>query len=77
MPPAETAFHEADINDKREVYFMCDDIAATLKGSEIEERAGFRCERTTLGTTRHVYASRRGKVGIYEPKHASPLKLER
>ena len=31
MPPAEAAFHESDINDRHEFYFMCDDIAATLK----------------------------------------------
>src|SRR6266576_7236165 len=31
LPPAEAAFHDAEHNDKHELYFMCDDIAATLR----------------------------------------------
>ena len=28
--PAEAAFHDAEKNDKHELFFMCDDLAATL-----------------------------------------------
>ena len=31
MPPFEAAFHDSESNDRHELYFMCDDIAATLK----------------------------------------------
>ena len=31
MPPLEAAFHDSEKNDQHELFFMCDDIAATLK----------------------------------------------
>lgn len=31
MPPAEAAFHDAEKNGQHELYFMCDDISATLR----------------------------------------------
>src|SRR5258708_4636651 len=31
MPPSEAAFHDAEENDRHELYLMCDDITATLK----------------------------------------------
>ncbi len=74
MPPAEAAFHDADHNDKHELYFMCDDIQKTLaelkkkkvEGSEVSEQRWGKLATFTLPGG--------GKVGIYEPKHASPLK---
>ena len=33
LPPAEAAFHDARANDRHEMYFMCDDIDATLATS--------------------------------------------
>jgi catechol 2,3-dioxygenase-like lactoylglutathione lyase family enzyme len=74
MPPLEAAFHDSRSNDHHELYLMCDDIAATLKVlraknvkvSEVnEERWGKLASLTLPGG---------GKLGIYEPKHPSPLK---
>jgi hypothetical protein len=73
LPPAEAAFHGSESNDRHELYFMCDDIAKTLndlksqkvKVSEVhEERWGNLASLTLPGG---------GKIGIYQPKHASPL----
>jgi catechol 2,3-dioxygenase-like lactoylglutathione lyase family enzyme len=75
MPPLEAAFHDAESNDRHELYLMCDDITATLKdlqskgvkvSSVKEERWGKLATFTLPGG---------GKIGIYQPKHASPLKL--
>ncbi|MGD0841512.1 MAG: extradiol dioxygenase [Candidatus Acidiferrales bacterium] len=77
MPPAEAAFHDSEINTKHELYFMCDDIAATLKDLKAknvdvsavhEERWGKMATFTLPGG---------GKIGVYEPKHRSPLKFKR
>ncbi len=74
MPSAEAAFHDSKSNDKHELYFMCDDISATsddLKSNNVEvsdvkqERWGKLASFTLPGG---------GRVGVYEPKHASPLK---
>ena len=31
LPPAEAAFHPGEKNDAHELYFMCDDLKATMK----------------------------------------------
>jgi hypothetical protein len=76
MPPLEAAFHDSKNNDQHELYFMCDDIATTLKElkaknvkvSEVKEERWGRLATFTLPGG--------GKIGIYEAKHASPLKLK-
>lgn len=74
LPASEAAFHDSESNDRHELYFMCDDIAATLgeltkksvKVSEVrKERWGKVASFTLPGG---------GKVGIYEAAHASPLR---
>jgi catechol 2,3-dioxygenase-like lactoylglutathione lyase family enzyme len=73
MPPLEAAFHDSANNDHHELYLMCNDIASTLKDlsskkvpvSEISEQRWGRLASLTLPSG--------GKVGIYEPKHPSPI----
>jgi hypothetical protein len=31
LPPAEAAFHPAEENDRHELYFLCDDVKATMQ----------------------------------------------
>jgi catechol 2,3-dioxygenase-like lactoylglutathione lyase family enzyme len=77
MPPSEAAFHDSENNDRHELYFMCDNILATLKDlrlknvevSEVNEQRWGRLATFTLPGG--------GKIGIYEPKHASPLTLKK
>jgi catechol 2,3-dioxygenase-like lactoylglutathione lyase family enzyme len=77
MPPLEAAFHDSENNDQHELYLMCNDIAATLedlksknvKISDVSERPWGKVATFTLPG--------RGKMGVYEPKHPSPLKLKR
>ncbi len=77
MPPSEIAFHDSNNNDRHELYFMCDDISATLqelksKGVKVsdftQQRWGKLASFTLPGG---------GKLGVYEPSHASPLKPAR
>jgi catechol 2,3-dioxygenase-like lactoylglutathione lyase family enzyme len=73
MPPAEAAFHDSESNDKHEFYLMCDDIAATLKDlaskkvkvSEVTEQRWGKLATFTLPGG--------GKIGVYQPKHPSPI----
>ena len=76
LPPAEAAFHDAKDNNKHELFFMCDDIAATLRDltnrnvlvSEVsEQRWGSLASFTLPGG---------GKVAIYQPKHPRPTQPE-
>jgi catechol 2,3-dioxygenase-like lactoylglutathione lyase family enzyme len=73
LPPAELAFHPTDGAESHELYLMCDDIhafIADMKSRGIptspvhEERWGLLTTITRPGG---------GKLGVYEPRHASPL----
>ena len=76
MPPLEAAFHDSRKNDLHELYLLCDDIEATLKAlrskkvnvSEVSEQRWGKLAAFTLPGG--------GKIGIYQPKHPSPLQLK-
>jgi catechol 2,3-dioxygenase-like lactoylglutathione lyase family enzyme len=77
MPPAEAAFHDSEINDKHELYFMCDDIAATLKELKAKSVEVSAIHEERWGKVAAFTLPGGGKIGVYEPKHPSPLNLSR
>ena len=72
LPPAEAAFHDAEHNDRHELFLMCDDIAATL--SDLQAKNVPVSEVTDLRWGRLATFTLPGgsKLGIYQPKHPSP-----
>jgi catechol 2,3-dioxygenase-like lactoylglutathione lyase family enzyme len=77
LPPSEAAFHDADANanDKHELYFMCDDISATLQELKAQNVKVSGVNKERWGNLATLTLPGGGKVGIYEPKHKSPLKI--
>ena len=75
LPPAEVAVHPSEENDVHELFLMCDDVQALIaelrkkkvECSEVDEQRWGSITRLTLPGG--------GKLGIYQPKHASPLKV--
>jgi catechol 2,3-dioxygenase-like lactoylglutathione lyase family enzyme len=72
LPPAEVAVHPSDESGVHELYLMTDDIAALVaamrdRGVETSPIADQR-----WGLLTHVTLPGGGKLGIYEPRHASP-----
>ncbi len=69
LPPAEAAFHPAEKNDQHELYFMCDDLNATMEslGGQKVECGPVTQERWGSLTTISLPGG--GKVGLYQPKH--------
>lgn len=73
LPPAELAAHPAG-ESSHELYLMCDDVARTVeqltaKGVEFTRPvtdAGF-------GLVTALRLPGGGELGLYEPRHASPL----
>ena len=72
LPPGEVAVHPGEKNDVHELYLMCDDVAdfvATMKkqgvicGPVLNRGWGLLTEVTLPG---------RGKLGVYQPRHARP-----
>ena len=70
LPPAEVAVHPADGAASHELYFMCDDIEATmaeLRGKGVEFTADIAEER--WGRVTRMRLPGGSDVGIYEPHH--------
>jgi catechol 2,3-dioxygenase-like lactoylglutathione lyase family enzyme len=74
LPPLEAAFHDFESNDKHELYFMCDDIAESLKELKAKSVKVSDVKEERWGKVATFTLPGGGKIGIYEPKHASPLK---
>ena len=74
LPPAELAAHPADEDARHELYLMCDDIEATV---EELERKGVELARPVtdegFGLVTALRLPGGGELGLYEPRHPSPL----
>jgi catechol 2,3-dioxygenase-like lactoylglutathione lyase family enzyme len=73
MPPLEAAFHDANKNDQHELYFMCDDIDATLRDLKAKHVEVSKISEERWGRVAKLKLPGGGQIGVYEPKHASPL----
>jgi catechol 2,3-dioxygenase-like lactoylglutathione lyase family enzyme len=74
LPPAEAAFHPSEKNDMHELYFMCDDLKATM-----ESLAGKRVKcgpvkEERWGSLTTIILPGGGKVGLYQPKHPTVIR---
>ena len=70
LPTAEAAMHPTDGPPSHELYFLCDDIEATmteLRGKGVEFTAGISEER--WGRLTRLRLPGGGEVGMYEPRH--------
>jgi hypothetical protein len=72
LPPAELAFHPAQVNNNQEFYLMCDDIdelVGQMKSLKVE------CSQIlelSWGLLTKIKLPGGGDLGIYQPKHARP-----
>ena len=73
MPPSEAAFHDARTNGPHELYFMCDDIEATLKELKAHKVELSKIKEERWGRLATFTLPGGGQIGIYQPKHARPL----
>jgi catechol 2,3-dioxygenase-like lactoylglutathione lyase family enzyme len=73
MPPAEAAFHPGEANDRHELYFMCDDLKATMESfAEKKVKCGAVTEQR-WGSLSTISLPGGGKVGLYQPKHPTAI----
>ena len=74
LPPAELAAHPADGAARHELYLMCDDIEATV--SELEAKGvefSGPVSDEGWGRLTHIKVPGGGELGLYEPRHPSPI----
>ncbi len=75
LPPAELAVHPTRGRPKHELYFMCDDIhdtVAALRARGIRHTA--KIEDQGWGLVTELRLPDGGGIGLYEPRHATPLR---
>jgi hypothetical protein len=69
LPPAEVAVHPGEANSQRQLYFMCDDLAAemaVLRGKNVECSA---VQEARWGSVTMIRLPGGGEVGLYQPRH--------
>jgi hypothetical protein len=74
LPPAELAVHPSEENDAHELYFMCDDVQAFITAMNAKKVECSPVEEQRWGSITRITLPGGGKLGVYQPKHASPLK---
>jgi catechol 2,3-dioxygenase-like lactoylglutathione lyase family enzyme len=74
LPPAELAAHPSDEDGHKELYLMCDDVEATvdeLSRKGVEFTGPISDEGFGLVTAIKLPGG--GELGLYEPRHPTPL----
>ena len=73
LPPAEAAFHPDQENDKHALYFMCDDLKATMKSLESKKVQCGPVHEERWGSVTKIPLPGGGKIGLYQPKHPTAI----
>jgi len=73
LPPAEVAVHPAEENDTHEFYLMCDDVQALIAEMKKQKVPCSPVDEQRWGSITRLTLPGGGKLGIYQPKHPSPL----
>ena len=73
LPPAEVAVHPSDTNDVHEFFLMCDDIQALVAEMKRKNVTCSPVDEQRWGSITRLALPGGGTLGVYQPKHASPL----
>jgi catechol 2,3-dioxygenase-like lactoylglutathione lyase family enzyme len=73
LPPAEAAFHPAGMNDGHELYFMCDDLQATMESLKAQKVKCGAVTEERWGSLTTISLPGSGKIGVYQPKHPTAI----
>ena len=78
LPPAEIAFHPTSKRTFHELYFMCDDIKAIVASlKKMGVKFNGRITDQGWGLLASMKLPDGSEMGLYQPRHASPLKRRR
>ena len=74
LPPAEAAVHPAENSDRHELYFMCDDLKAEMKTLGEKGVRFSEVQEARWGSVTKILLPGGSEVGLYQPRHPSPIK---
>jgi hypothetical protein len=72
LPPGEVAVHPSDENDVHELYLMVDDLDEFLADMDARHIVYTDPSQQGWGMLTSVSLPGGGKLGVYQPRHASP-----
>jgi hypothetical protein len=73
LPSAEAAFHPSEKNDVHELYFMCDDLRATMESLKAKNVKCGSVQEVQWGSLTTISLPGGGKIGLYQPKHPTAM----
>jgi hypothetical protein len=79
LPPAELAVHPADADSGEnkllhtQLYFMCDDLPATVKSLEAKKIKCTEVHQERWGIVTTIKLPSGGEIGLYQPKHPKAI----
>lgn len=74
LPPSEVAVHPADKNDAHELFLMCDDVHQLIAEMGKKKVKCSPVDEQRWGSITRLVLPGGGTLGVYQPKHPSPLK---
>jgi hypothetical protein len=74
LPPTELAVHPSEENDIHELFLMCDDVQALIAEMKKKKVKCSPVDEQRWGSITRLTLPGGGKLGVYQPKHVSPLK---
>ena len=72
LPPAETAIHPSDENDKHQLYLMCDDLQAETTALAAKNVICGPVQEARWGSITTLPLPGGGQVHLYQAKHPRP-----
>jgi len=75
LPPAELAVHPSEQNDVHEFFLMCDDLQAFMAEMAQNSVQCSAVDEQRWGSITRLTLPGGGKLGVYQPKHVSPLSM--
>ena len=72
LPPAEVSVHEADKNDKHELFLMCKDVRAFVAAMGKRGVACGAIQDQGWGVLTSLTLPGGGKLAVYQPRHKRP-----
>jgi catechol 2,3-dioxygenase-like lactoylglutathione lyase family enzyme len=73
LPPAEVAMHPGDTNDVHALYLMCEDIRSFIAEMTSKGVSTSPVHEERWGLITQITLPSGSKLGVYEPRHASPV----
>src|SRR5712671_536593 len=73
LPPAEAAFHPSERNDLHELYFMSDDLKATMDSLKAKDVTCGAVKEEPWGSLTTILLPGGGRIGLYQPKHPTAI----